>query len=166
MGASTITCSSGGSGYTQRMRVALALLPVEANTLRAPLLAWMLKADDPAEVLLVCEVLRPHNEELRERLWALAEEAGTPAAVRLRALTALAAYDPENARWGKAGGTAAELLLTADPFYRGQWATALRPVRAALRGRLAEVCRGEKLAEHRQTAALVLAEYAGGDRRR
>jgi len=92
---------------------------VEANTLRAPLLAWMLKADDPAEVLLVCEVLRPHNEELRERLWALAEEAGTPAAVRLRALTALAAYDPENARWGKAGGTAAELLLTADPFYRG-----------------------------------------------
>src|SRR5262249_3896765 len=36
----------------RRMRLALALLPVEPDLVRAPLTDWMLHADDPAEVLL------------------------------------------------------------------------------------------------------------------
>jgi len=149
-----------GGDEAKRMRLALALAPVEPETVRAPLLAWMLKADDPAEVLLVREALLPHKAELTERLWTLTEDTKSPEGRRLRALTALAVFDPKSERWGKVGETAAGLLLAANPFYQGQWAGALRPVRQTLLGPLVAVCRDPKLPESRQTAAIVLADYA------
>jgi formylglycine-generating enzyme required for sulfatase activity len=155
-----------GGDQARRMRLALALLPVEPETARPPLAAWMLQADDPAEVLLVRDALLPYKEELREGLWARAEDARAPSGERLRALAALATFDPHSPRWAKAGEAAAGLLLAANanPFYQGQWARALKPASASMLGTLTEAFRGGgKLGEFRQTAAVFLADYAADD---
>src|SRR5262249_1512639 len=47
----------------RRMRLALALLPVEGGTLREPLTDWMLHADDPADVLLARDALQRYLTE-------------------------------------------------------------------------------------------------------
>jgi hypothetical protein len=113
---------------SRRMRLALALVPVEPARFRGPLTRWMLRAEDPAEVVLVREVLAPYRRELAARLWAKAQDAREPAGVRWRALVALAAYDPDNRRWRKLGPQVAQHLLAANPLHREMWAEALRPV--------------------------------------
>jgi tRNA A-37 threonylcarbamoyl transferase component Bud32 len=112
----------------RRMRFALALLPVEPQTVRAPLMDWMLQADDPAEALLAREALRPHRAELAPILWAKADAAQTPAATRFRALVALAAFDPNNPRWHKLGSLVVEQLLAGNPAHHALWTEALHPV--------------------------------------
>jgi hypothetical protein len=116
----------------RRMRLALALVPVEPERLRAPLTNWMLRAKDPEEVLLVREALAPYRTGLTARLWAKAGDAQEPAGVRWRALVALAAYDPDNRRWHKLGPQVAQHLLEANPLHRALWAEALRPVGSTL----------------------------------
>jgi formylglycine-generating enzyme required for sulfatase activity len=142
---------------TRRMRLALALLPVE-KTLRDDLVGWMLKADDPAEVLLVREALRP-GAGLKERLWRQARDANAPPRTRFRALSALAAFDKDNPVWKGSGALAAEQILQANPLHLGLWAEAFRPVRRSLRPTLEAVFRGTRLPESRQAAATVLAGY-------
>jgi serine/threonine protein kinase/formylglycine-generating enzyme required for sulfatase activity len=154
--------SQGGNEPT-RMRVGLAVLPAEPESVRDDLFAWMLKAEDPAEVLLVRDTLLPHKAELVERLWTIATNRKAATAERLRALAALAAYDPANANWKAAGAEAVALLFTANPFYQSQWANAFRPMRASLLAKLGEVFRDQNKPEQRQTAALVLADYCAGD---
>src|SRR5262249_2941297 len=58
-----------GGEQSRRMRLALALLPVEPQTVRDELVAWMLNAEDPAEVLLVRDALLPLAAKLNDRLW-------------------------------------------------------------------------------------------------
>lgn len=116
----------------RRMRLALALLPVEPETVREPLIDWMLSAADPAEVLLARAALAPHRADLVARLWAKAEDPKAVAGVRFRALAALAAYDPGNGRWQALGPQVAEHLFGDDRLHRGQWLEAFRPVRPAM----------------------------------
>jgi tRNA A-37 threonylcarbamoyl transferase component Bud32 len=116
----------------RRMRLALALLPAEPETLREPLTSWLLHAEDPAEVLLARDALFPYRTGLAARLWAKAGDAREPAGVRFRALAALAAFDPDNGRWQKLGPQVAQHLLQADARHRAAWARALRPVGQAL----------------------------------
>ncbi len=142
------------------LRLALALLPVKPEEVREPLRDWMLRADDPAEVLLVRDALSPHAGDLSESLWQLAEEGKVPAAQRFRALVALASFDPSSERWARAAPLAVGQMVSADPLHLGQWAAGLRPVRQALLGPLSEVFRGQRLPELRLTAATVLADYA------
>jgi formylglycine-generating enzyme required for sulfatase activity len=155
---------------TRRGRVGLALLPVEPGLVKDWLFAWMLEADDPREMLLVREGLRPYRADLREQLWArsnpllpiafLVEGKEDRPKERFRALVALAAYDPHDKRWEQWGGQVLEGLLTANPLHLGTWAKALRPVRGALLKPLAEVFRGKRLGEHKHVAASLLADYA------
>ena len=147
-------------GHPRRMRLALALLPIEPDSVRGPLLDWMLRADDPAEVLLVRDALLPQSADLTEGLWQRALEGKVPPTERFRALTALARFDPSSKRWTKAAPSAVEQLLSADPLHLGLWAAGLRPVRQALVSPLGEVFRGQRLPEMRLTAATVLADYA------
>ncbi len=150
-----------GGSEPERMRLALALLPVDPENIRTELTAWMLKADDPAEVLLARDALMPYKADLVRQLWTTAEDKDQPDAQRLRALAALAAFDPESPSWRKSGSVAAERLLASNPFYLPTWTTAFRPVRSALIKSLSEVHRGQKLAEHRNIATLILVDYAG-----
>jgi hypothetical protein len=143
-----------------RARAALALLaeePAHKELLAARLLEEGL---DPAEMLLVRDVLRPHVVELTDELWRKASAAES--ASRFRALVALAAYDSESPRWQKAAGAALGEMLKANPLHLGQWVAALRPVRRHLLSPLERVFRGEddKLKEYRRVAASVLADYA------
>jgi tRNA A-37 threonylcarbamoyl transferase component Bud32 len=116
----------------RRMRLALALLPVEPDTLREPLTDWMVHADDPAEVLLAVGALQRYRLELAAPLWAKAEDTKVPDSVRLRALVALAAYDPHNVRWQKVGPQLAEYLHRVNPLHRSQWTAAFRSVGQSL----------------------------------
>jgi hypothetical protein len=117
----------------RRMRLALALLPDEPELLREPLTDWMLHADDPAEVLLARTALLPYRADLAPRLWAKTEDPQTPADVRLRALAALAAHDPDSPRWQKvAPQDVVEDLLPTNLLHRSLWSDALRPVRHTL----------------------------------
>jgi hypothetical protein len=150
-----------GGDEAQRMRFGLALLKDDPEV-RKELAGWLLKAEEPAEVLLFRDALAPYKEELTEGLWAKAKDAKAAPAERLRALTTLASYDPKNGRWQKLGDDAVGLLLAANPFYLGQWAAALKPVRAALLEPLGEAFR-RGTGEQRQAAALVLADYASDD---
>ncbi|MFO0969027.1 MAG: serine/threonine-protein kinase [Gemmataceae bacterium] len=112
----------------RRMRLALALAPVEPETVRGPLLDWLLAAEDPAEVLLARKALEPSQDALTADLWAKAEDSRAPGSVRLRAFVALAAYDPHNSRWQKLGPQVVEYLLWANPLHQGTWMEALRPL--------------------------------------
>jgi formylglycine-generating enzyme required for sulfatase activity/tRNA A-37 threonylcarbamoyl transferase component Bud32 len=173
----------------QRGRVGLALLPTDpelvkrwlyvrmlhAETVR-DVLEWLdsgdvfnqtvgpfeaqLRRNDPRETLLLRDGLRAYGPEFRPDLWRRVEDPATSPETRFRALVALAAYDPDDARWEQRGEAVLEQLLTANPLHLGTWARALRPVRGALLRPLTEVFRGRKLAEHKQAAATLLADYA------
>jgi formylglycine-generating enzyme required for sulfatase activity len=143
----------------RRMRLALALLPVDGDAVRDELTDWMLQAEGPAEVLLVRDALRPHAAALTRRLWQKADEAQAPPSERFRALVALAAFDPDSPRWAKAAPGAIDELLTANSLHLGSWALALRPVRQKLLAPLGEVFHGRRLEGQKQVAAVVLADY-------
>jgi formylglycine-generating enzyme required for sulfatase activity/tRNA A-37 threonylcarbamoyl transferase component Bud32 len=143
-----------------RTRAGLALLADDPGQV-GPLTARLLEEGlDPAEMLLVRDALRPHAAALKDDLWRRAGEGS--AAGRFRALVALAAYDPGSPRWEKAAAGAVGELLSANPLHLGQWVEALRPVREQLIPPLGRVFRGAEpgLAEYRQVAASVLADYA------
>src|SRR5262249_25294347 len=74
------------------------------------------------------DALQRYRAELAAPLWAKAEDTKEPDSVRLRALVALAAHDPHNARWQKVGHQLAEHLLRASPHDRSLWTEALRLV--------------------------------------
>jgi formylglycine-generating enzyme required for sulfatase activity len=143
----------------KRGRVGLALLPVEPETVRDWLYAWMLRAEDPREMLLVRDGLRPHQAELRRGLWERVEDPATAPEARFRALAALAAFDPDDDRWGQRGGTVAGHLLQVNSLHLGTWAEAVRPVRGALIRPLTDAFHGRQLAEQKPLTPLLLAEH-------
>jgi serine/threonine protein kinase/formylglycine-generating enzyme required for sulfatase activity len=148
------------SDSAKRMRLALALLPIEPEKMRDELIAWMLQTKDPAETLLIRDLLRPHSADLTGKLWHQAGDPKKPRAERFLALVALASFDPASPRWKKAAPEAAEGLLKANALHLGNWVQALHSVRLPLLPPLGEVFRGERLPEYRQVAADVLADYA------
>src|SRR5262249_17414149 len=142
----------------KRMRLALLLLPVEPETVREPLVAWMLRAEDPAEVLLAREALLSHASDVRDRLWAQIEGPPGPTSSRLRALVALGAFDGGSARWPGLAEETARLLLETNPFHLALWSRGLRPIRDVLLPPLSATFRGRQRAELRQAATFVLCD--------
>ncbi|MCC6419555.1 MAG: SUMF1/EgtB/PvdO family nonheme iron enzyme [Gemmataceae bacterium] len=144
----------------RRARVGLALLALDNADVQQPLFAWMLEAPDPQETLLMRDALLPHRQKWVPVLWQRAQDAKETPEERLRALVALAAFDPDDPRWPQAGRQVAERLLSANPLYLGAWMEALRPVRRVLIAPLAGAFRGAHGVEQRQVAAQILADYA------
>jgi serine/threonine protein kinase/formylglycine-generating enzyme required for sulfatase activity len=149
----------------QRRRIGLALLPtgagVGADTVRGRLVELMLAADDPQELLLVRDALQSHGAaELRADLWSAADSPTTDSDRRFRVLVGLAALDPDNAAWGRAGGGLTEQFLAANPLQFGVWKKALEPVRLALVPSLEKVFRDHREPDRGLLAASVLADYA------
>ena len=138
----------------------LALVSVEPAAVRDELAAWLMQAEDPAEVILVRDALVSERASLRERFWTSAQDARTKPAASLRALAALAAFDPNDQRWQQQAQTATDQLLAANPLHLGTWAAALRPVRAVLQRPLFDVYRTARGQGRREVAATVLADYA------
>jgi Protein kinase domain/NPCBM/NEW2 domain len=96
----------------QRLHASLALLPGDPGQLDY-LYARLLEADPRDAFPVIRDALAPHKDQLRDRLWAVAEkpEKGKESQ-RLRAAAALVKYDPENERWGNVQGEKPVFLST------------------------------------------------------
>jgi formylglycine-generating enzyme required for sulfatase activity len=144
----------------EKLNTALALLPVDDSQVKYVYDRLLTAA--PAEVPVLIAALEPHREELRERLWAAAEQPPPKQeAQRLRAASALAAYDAGDARWDRLGGTVAADLVAVPAPHLDPWMKALRPVRDQLLPPLSAICRdpGRRESERYQ-ATDVLFDYA------
>ena len=67
----------------------------------------------------------------------------------LPAASALASYDPDDARWESVGGKVAQALVSVNSLYLGPWLEALRPVRGKLTAPLATIFRDKSRSEQR-----------------
>jgi formylglycine-generating enzyme required for sulfatase activity/tetratricopeptide (TPR) repeat protein len=152
---------TGSSGTRARqMRAGMALLQYEPDAVKQALAEWMLESESMREALLVRDLLKPHGVELAAGLWRKADDPATPAEARLRALAALAAYDPKSPHWREAGPRAAEHLLRSEhPVVLDLWTQAFLPVRDRLYDPLVEVFRGSRSADRKLNAAKVLAVH-------
>src|SRR5262249_47704289 len=146
----------------QRRRAALALLPVEAGTVRDALAEELLRLNDPAEIVLIRNALAPHAAALKETLWARAVDTKGPAKERFQALVALAEFDAKGKRWEQQADVAVQQMLSANPLHLGTWVQALRSVREALWPSLAKVYREAKSPERRGGAPTGPAGHAAG----
>jgi serine/threonine protein kinase/formylglycine-generating enzyme required for sulfatase activity len=147
----------------RRMRAALALLPVEEDLVRDALVGWMLEVPDPAELLMVRAVLRPHAARVRADLWRQLEQTDIEPPRRLRLLAALADFDPQGAGWELLDAGALAPWLADNPHALAAWTEALRPAHNALLRPLTEVFQGalaERVSDMRSAATGVLADYA------
>jgi formylglycine-generating enzyme required for sulfatase activity len=146
----------------RRVRAGLALLAHDPEGVRGQLIRWMLQANDPAEMLLVRDALRPAGPAVAPDLWRQLEQARDPQR-RLRLLAALAAFDPNSPRWPRAAEGSLEPLVASNPLRLGAWVEALRPVGSAWLGPLGDVFRGRRVPGKRDVAAGILAVYAAED---
>ena len=147
-------------GSSQRLNMALALLPVDAT--QVEYLYTRLLDAAPNEVSVIRDALAPHKDDLVEKLWAVAEQpAKGHQQQRLRAACALAAYDPEGQQWVKVQGQIADDLVAVPAVYLATWMDALRAVRGKLLSPLSVVFQDAKRPEiERSLATDILAEYA------
>jgi len=144
----------------QRLRIGLALLPVHPEAVRDRLVELMLQSDDPQELLLVRDALRPHADEVRADLWRQVNGTATPAPRRFRVLVALATLDPDSTEWPGMAPQVTEQLLAANPLHLALWKTALEPVRRPLLASLGKAFRDGREGERGLLAATFLADYA------
>jgi eukaryotic-like serine/threonine-protein kinase len=150
-----------------KLHASLALLPLlpldsgQVNYLRARLLDA-----EPHELPVIRDALAPHQQKLVDKLWTVVEQpAKDKESQRLRAASALAMYDPKNARWSKLSGPVADDLVSVNPVFLGLWSESLRPVKAKLLEPLSAIfrdSRAERTAE-RTLATSLIADYAKDD---
>jgi serine/threonine protein kinase/formylglycine-generating enzyme required for sulfatase activity len=145
----------------RRLRLALALLPVDRGRLRY-LYRRLLDAE-PHEVDTLRTALWPYRAELTADLWAVAlrPPPGKPEQ-QLRAAGALAAFDPGSDRWAKARTAVAQQLVAINPVYFDHWRRVFGGVKDRLLAPLADRFRDrrEGRAGEGFLAANYLADYA------
>jgi formylglycine-generating enzyme required for sulfatase activity len=144
----------------KRLHLQLALLPVDAEQAQPLQEALLRSGTPPAEVLVLREALRPHQEQLVRSLWERLEDGRENPERRFRAGCALALYDPESPRWHGAAPVVVNQLVAQNPFFLGGWSEALRPVRRQLLEPLSRVFRDQAKPTERSVATNLLADYA------
>ena len=93
----------------QKLHASLALLPVDASQVDY-LFNRLLKAT-PSELPVLRDALKTHQSTLTPKLWTVLESAKPGDASLLPAASALASYDPDDARWEAVGGKVAQALV-------------------------------------------------------
>ena len=147
-----------GEDTKERLHASLALLPVDAGQVNY-LLERLLKAD-PDVFPVIRDALKPHREELVERLWSVLEQSEEEGQY-LQAASALALYAPSSARWQTVGGKVARAMVRISTAHLGDWLNALRPARDKLTAHLAIIYRDTERPEtERKLAFDVLQDYA------
>jgi formylglycine-generating enzyme required for sulfatase activity len=148
-------------GSKERLHAALALAPVDAG--QADYLADRLLAvaTRPEELVVIRDALGAQGPGLAERFWTVLQDRQADPGRRLRAACALAAFDPEGARWPEVSRDVVAALVGENVLVVSKWAEALRPVRGRLLLPLAEVFRAAGRPESERTLATsLLADYA------
>ena len=134
----------------EHLHASLALLPVDASQVDY-LFNRLLKAT-PSELPVLRDALKPHRSTLTPKLWTVLESAKPGDASLLPAASALASYDPDDARWEAVGGKVAQALVSVNSVFLGPWLEALRPVRGKLTAPLATIFRDKNRSEIRTHA--------------
>jgi formylglycine-generating enzyme required for sulfatase activity len=145
----------------QRLHTSLALLPVDESQINY--LTDRLLGAAPADITIIREALLPHQDELREKLWAVVEAPeGGKEGQRLHAAAALAKYGPQSLKWEQCGALVVNDLVQENPLYLLYWSEAFAPVKPWLLKPLAAVFRAPEpeRADARLLAANLLADYA------
>ena len=146
----------------QKLHASLALLPVDASQVDY-LFNRLLKAT-PSELPVLRDALKTHRSTLTPKLWTVLESAKPGDASLLPAASALASYDPDDARWEAVGGKVAQALVSVNSVFLGPWLEALRPVRGKLTAPLATIFRDKNRPETEHTLATnILTDYASDD---
>ncbi|MGC1719661.1 MAG: ATP-binding protein, partial [Isosphaeraceae bacterium] len=145
----------------EHLHASLALLPVDSYQFDY-LFNRLLSATEN-ELPVLREALKTYQSTLTPKLWAVLESA-KPDAGLLPAASALASYDPNNARWESAGGKVAQALVSVNSIYLGNWLEYLTDVRSKLTAPLATIFRDRNRSESDRTQAInILALYASDD---
>ena len=148
--------------HAEKLHASLALLPVDASQVDY-LFNRLLRAT-PGELPVLRDALKPHRSTLTPKLWTVLESAKPGDASLLPAASALASYDPDDARWEAVGGKVAQALVSVNPVFLGPWLDALRPVRGKLTAPLATIFQDKARPETEHTLATnILADYASDD---
>ncbi len=146
----------------RKLHASLALLPVDASQVDY-LFNRLIKAT-PSELSVLRDALRTHRTTLTPKLWAVLESAKPTDFSLLPTASALAIYDPDNAKWEAEGGKAAQAMVAVNPVFLGSWLGALRPVRGRLTAPLATIFRDKDRPETEHALATsILADYASED---
>jgi serine/threonine protein kinase/formylglycine-generating enzyme required for sulfatase activity len=147
----------------QKLHASLALLPVDVT--QVDYLCDRLLESQPQQVPVIRDALDPHQEEVRDRLWAvLASPPQGKESQRLRAAAALAKYDPQSTNWAQAQEAVSNDLVAVNAVYLSMWMDVLRPVRTKLIPHLSKVYRDAARREfERSMATDILADYAAAD---
>ena len=135
----------------EHLHASLALLPVDASEVEY-LFDRLVRAT-PSELPVLRDALKPHRSTLTPKLWTVLESAKMDDASLLPAASALASYDPDDARWAAVGGKVSQALVSVNPVFLGSWLDALRPVRGKLTSPLAAIFRDKSLPETEHTLA-------------
>ena len=110
-------------GSRQKLHASLALLPVDATQVDY-LFDRLLKAT-PSELPVLRDALKPHRATLIPKLWTVLESAKPGDASLLPAASALASYDPEDARWEVGGRQGGSGVGRSIPSFSVPWLDAL-----------------------------------------
>ena len=79
----------------------------------------------PSELPVLRDALKTHRSTLTPKLWTVLESAKPGDASLLPSASALASYDPDDARWEAVGGKVAQALVSVNPILLGSWLDAL-----------------------------------------
>jgi serine/threonine protein kinase/formylglycine-generating enzyme required for sulfatase activity len=150
------------SPVRERLHASLALLPIDAT--QVDYLFNRLLSATPSELKVLRDALRTHRSGLTPQLWAALESAMPGDATLLPSASALASYDPENAKWDAAGGKVAQALVSVNSLLLLPWTEALRPVRGKLTAPIAMIFQDKSRSETVHSLATdILADYASED---
>jgi eukaryotic-like serine/threonine-protein kinase len=146
----------------QHLHASLALLPVD--TTQVDYLFKSLLSASPSELPVLRDALKPHRSDLTPKLWTVLEGVKPGDTRLLPAASALAVYDPENAKWEAVGGNVAQALVSVNSLLIRPWIEALRPVRSKLTEPIATIFQDKSLSETAHSLATdILTDYASDD---
>jgi hypothetical protein len=149
-------------GSPQRLRLALARLPVNAD--EVDYLRDQLSAATPTEFPFVRDALLAHKDAIIEPLWKVALDSSVQIEQRFQAACALASYAPGDGRWKEIGTLVARRLVSLQASEFLAWRQALQPVREQLIEPLGVIYRDQAQKEQsRHYATETLADYAAED---
>ncbi len=154
----------GSDGSRQKLHASLALLPVDATQVDYLFNRLIKIKDKPSELRVLRDALQTQRSTLTPKLWTVLESVKPGDASLLPAASALANYDPDDARWEAVGGKVAQALVSVNSISLGDWLKYLTDVRSKLNPPLATIFRGRNLSESERTQVTnILADYASDD---
>src|SRR5262249_35862572 len=142
----------------EHLHASLALFPVDATQI--DYLFDRLTKATPTELSVLRDALEPHRSTLAPKLWTVLESAKSEDASLLPVASALALYNPDNAKWEAVGSKVAQALVSVNSLLLRPWIEVLRPVRGKLTPSIARIFQDKTRSETvRSLATDILTDY-------